>query len=482
VSRMIRSAVAKNIAIPLKAAIKREPTRRVFRELDESQWFGEAELHDLRTRRLRHLLLGIGKHVPFYREQLRQLGADPETDDPWKILRALPTIDKKAYRSLGADLRGEQARRKPVIGHSSGTTGERLEVHIDPHAASYRYLAGYRGRSWWGIEAGDAEYKIWGSGIKTARTRGEYFKKVLGRVKDWTVGVTVVSPFFQSDDDLKRAAELLFRTRPRFVFGYANSIHLLASYMVKNGLEAGPGWPRAVGYTAEMLLEWQREEATRAFGAPLIAEYGSCEAGVIAYQCPEGSLHTSDDINVVEILDGDEVVENGRVGEVVVTSLMALDYPLVRYRQGDMASLGTERCPCGRGLGTMSALVGRLNDYFRSPSGGVIDFIVFDQAMKDQPAIRRFKVIERGTGDLVFLAELHQGREWPRDDQDLFLRQCLALLPSDVKLSIASVDRLPAEPSGKFRIMIPAADADTYLGDRPIELLQRDASPLPRSR
>jgi hypothetical protein len=68
-----------------------------------------------------------------------------------------------------------------------------------------------------------------------------------------------------------------------------------------------------------------------------------------------------------------------------------------------------------------------------------------------------------------------------RIDQDLFMRQCLALLPSDIKLSIGSVDRLPAEPSGKFRIMIPASEADTYLGGRPIELLQGEAPPLLRS-
>jgi len=39
-----------------------------------------------------------------------------------------------------------------------------------------------------------------------------------------------------------------------------------------------------------------------AFGAPLAAEYGSCEAGVMAFQCPHGTLHTCDDIVAVELV------------------------------------------------------------------------------------------------------------------------------------------------------------------------------------
>jgi phenylacetate-CoA ligase len=400
--------------------------------------------------------------VPFYREQLRQLGADPRRDDPWETLSKLPTIDKKAYRELGSALYSDSPRHRPAVAHSSGTTGERLEVRVDPTAAAYRYLAGFRGRRWWGIEPGDSEFKIWGSGIQTASSNAELAYKLLKRIKEWAVGVTLVSPFFNSEEDLSRAARLLLRTKPKFVFGYANSIHLLASYMVKEGLQAGPGWPRAVGYTSEMLLDWQRDDIVRAFQAPIVSEYGSCEAGVIAYQCPSGSLHTSDDITVVEILERGERSDPG-LGEIVVTGLMGLEYPLIRYRQEDLARRPSEVCPCGRGLGTITSLQGRLNDCFVSPSGGIIDFIVFDQAMKDQPAIRRFKVVERQKGDLVFLAEIHDGQSWSDADEARFLKQCRALLPSDTTLSARIVDHLPSEPSGKFRIMIPAKEAARYL-------------------
>jgi phenylacetate-CoA ligase len=282
-------------------------------------------------------------------------------------------------------------------------------------------------------------------------------------VKDWMVGITLVSPFVHDDSDIKKAVDLMVRKKPAFVFGYAHSIHLLASYMVRNGLHAGPGWPKAVCFTSEMLLECERRVIEDAMNAPLLCEYGSCESGVIAYMCPEGTLHTSDDIMAIEILSGNNCVERGVVGEVVVTNLLSYEYPLIRYRQGDLAALGNEPCQCGVGLGRMTELLGRMNDRFLSPSGGIIDFIVFDKAMKEQTAIRRFKVVERACGQLEILCEVYHGQRLVYGDQNRFIEQCSRLLPPDVRVSMRIVDKLPVEPSGKFRIMIPKEEAAVYL-------------------
>ena len=49
---------------------------------------------------------------------------------------------------------------------------------------------------------------------------------------------------------------------------------------------------------------------------------------------------------------------NRGIGKV----MWGTDYPLIRYRQGDLARLGPPGCGCGRGLATLSSLVGRKND------------------------------------------------------------------------------------------------------------------------
>ena len=460
----MRTLFAKHVAVPLKSLLKREPSRKVSLELERLQWLTPEALHQERTRLLRELLVAVGRDVPFYRDRVRELGADPGHDDPWTILRGLPLMDKKLYRDLGPALASEHPKHHPVVSHTSGTTGERLEIRVDPLAAAYMYLGGYRGRRWWGIEQGDPEFKVWGSGSQTERTAMGRGKGALKAVKEWTMGVTLVSPFFRTDEDLDQAVAQLFRRKPVFVFGYANSLALLAAHMVRRGLTAGPGWPKVVAYTSEMLSEAKRETLRTAFAAPVISEYGSCEGGVMAWECPKGTLHTCDDVSALEILDAAaSPVPAGTVGELVVTNLRAHEFPLIRYRQGDLASLGEAGCACGRGLGSLKSLVGRMNDVLLSPSGASIDFIVFDKVMKDQPAIRRFKVVERAEGELVVLCELHPGETWADADRERLLEQCHRLLPDDVHLTARVADRLPPEPSGKFRVMIRRADAARYL-------------------
>ena len=459
----IRPLVAKKIGFHLKSIIKREPAMAVLKELNQTQWFSKEQLHELRTNRLRQLLTEVGENVPFYREEIKKLGANPQFDDPWQILYKLPTLDKKTYRSLGEALQSEHPRRKPFIIYTSGTTGEYLKVKADHIATTYRYLAGLRGRQWYGVEPGDSQLKIWGGGSRTAWRQGHYYQAVVRWFKESLLDITLLPPFFESDKELKKAVDLMFRKKPKFVLGYANTLHLFASYMLRNGIQAGPGWPKLVSYSSEMLSEWQCDNIRKAFNAPLASEYGSVEAGVIAYLCPKGNLHTSDDILVVEILDGDKRLENGQLGEVVVTSIIGSEYPIIRYRQADLAVLTDKTCSCGVGLGIMSDLKGRLNEQFFSPSGGVIDFVAFALSIKDQPAIKKFKIVERDAGDLVFLCELHKDAVWPQQDRERLLHQCLDFLPSDVRLSIGYIGHLPPEPSGKFRIMIPKSESEKYL-------------------
>src|SRR5262249_6144830 len=91
--------------------------------------------------------------------------------------------------------------------------------------------------------------------------------------------------------------------------------------------------------------------------------YSSEELGRIASQCPLGRYHLHEDIVKVEILD-----ESGRptdeVGEVVGTELHNRTMPFVRYRQGDLARISDEPCPCGRQTRLLVDLVGRRNDGF----------------------------------------------------------------------------------------------------------------------
>ena len=74
--------------------------------------------------------------------------------------------------------------------------------------------------------------------------------------------------------------------------------------------------------------------------------------------------HVNEDHFIVEVVNPRtlEPVEPGREGELVVTTITKEGFPLIRYRTGDVTSLITEPCPCGRTLVRMARIASRTDD------------------------------------------------------------------------------------------------------------------------
>jgi len=456
-----QSFIAKNIGMPIKSFIKRDDISQILNELNNNQWLSEELLHELQVNRLKDLLCYIWRNIPFYSNVIDSIGADPNVDDPWEIFYRLPLIDKDKYRKIREELMTLNSKTVPSIGYTSGSTGDSFKFFMDKKALKYMYLSGYRGRMWSGIMPGDIEFKIWGNGSYSALKLSR--KNIIKYISYWCLGKYVVSPMFNNDEEYWTAVRLLLKVRPKFVFGYANALHSLAKFINHNQIDIGPGWPTIVSYTSEMLFDSQKEDITNAFGCPLMSEYGSAEFGIMAYTCPNGLFHVSDDILIMEIFDGDIKACSGQSGEIVVTNLMAYDFPMIRYRHGDIGVYGSIKCDCGRGLKVLSGLQGRKNDQLKSPSGKIISFLGFAHAIKKQDHIKRFKVVEKEIGDLLLFCEPNEGEEWTKEEQNKFIKKCKALLPDDVSLTIGYIGKLCNDRSGKFKVIVPKNEVNHYI-------------------
>ncbi|MEI6255191.1 MAG: hypothetical protein WCQ77_00955 [Planctomycetota bacterium] len=88
------------------------------------------------------------------------------------------------------------------------------------------------------------------------------------------------------------------------------------------------------------------------WNAPLSSTYTAGEAGAIAYQClEEGRWHIQSEKLIVEVLDAaGRPCAAGETGDVVLTPLHNFAMPLLRYEIGDLATVGSGPCRCGRML------------------------------------------------------------------------------------------------------------------------------------
>jgi phenylacetate-CoA ligase len=119
---------------------------------------------------------------------------------------------------------------------------------------------------------------------------------------------------------------------------------------------------------AEPWTEMMRQEIDNGLGLQASNIYGLSEiiGPGVSCECVEertGS-HVNEDHFYPEVLDPNtaEPVSEGEEGVLVFTTLTKQALPLVRYWTGDITSLSSEECACGRTLPRMALIKGRTDD------------------------------------------------------------------------------------------------------------------------
>jgi phenylacetate-CoA ligase len=118
-------------------------------------------------------------------------------------------------------------------------------------------------------------------------------------------------------------------------------------------------------FTGEMLPSSLRKTFEGTYHLATSQAYAVTEpGGAIAYECEAKSGMHLDDDYLVEIVDPQtgKQVQPGEVGEIVVTPLQNKSWGLIRFGTGDMSSMITELCSCGRTSKRISGIVGRTGD------------------------------------------------------------------------------------------------------------------------
>ena len=92
----------------------------------------------------------------------------------------------------------------------------------------------------------------------------------------------------------------------------------------------------------------------------MLQSYGTADLGLVAYESPAMEGMILDESVIVEIVrpGTGEPVDEGEVGEVVVTSLNPT-YPLIRFATGDLSAILPGQSPCGRTNTRIKGWMGR---------------------------------------------------------------------------------------------------------------------------
>ncbi|MEW6448321.1 MAG: hypothetical protein AB1426_09570 [Bacillota bacterium] len=210
---------------------------------------------------------------------------------------------------------------------------------------------------------------------------------------------------------------------------------------------------KGVVSTAETLYDDQRLLIQSSFGAPVINEYGARDGGIIAYECPSGSMHIAEENLILEIVDiqTGKKAEDGHSGLVIVTDLHNCSMPRLRYQLGDVARLSNEGCECGKQLRVLQTIEGREDDIFVSREGKLVHGHFWNHIARNMNGIKQFQLIQHDRESVTL--KIVKNEKFKPEEVEFFVHQIRDVL-GDININVVYCERIEPTASGKLRYAV----------------------------
>jgi phenylacetate-CoA ligase len=428
-------------------------------QYNQSQWWSPEELLGAQFEQLTILAEHAMKTTPFHAKRLAKAGfrtGNPMTPEIW---RRLPVLTRDDVRDHEDQLKA--SGYPPSFGPTSeaksgGSTGIPVRVLKTAVDGLMWQAAHLREFDWNGVDVSLEIANLRGALalLHSLKENSLCFEDAGGWIAPnwgppasllWETGrMGVLEPF----EPLEQQAAFLMKRRPGHLIMRPAGLRLLLAHFREKGLSLDS--LRSVWTMSESVDEGLRELCLEIFGCPVFSSYSCNETGYIALQCPSGTnFHAVSESALVEVIDDSgRPCQPGEVGRVIVTPLHNFAMPLLRYQVGDEAEVGPP-CSCGRGLPSLTRIVGRLQDYLTLRSGERKRAALDHYQISGIRAVREFQLVqtslERAELRIVIA---HPLEEAEMEKLDGVMKK---LLEGYLEWSVVIVDSLPRTPAGKLR-------------------------------
>jgi phenylacetate-CoA ligase len=317
-----------------------------------------SEMRRLQSQRLAEVVEYADQRQPFYKREFEAAGVTPHDIRSVDDITLLPITHKQDLRdNYPFGLFAVPRRELNRIHASSGTTGKPTVVGYTKDDLDVFARVNARCLAMAGAEPGMMLHNAYGYGLFTGGL-GLHFGGEL-------LGMSVVPVSGGMTD---RQIMLINDFRPEVISCTPSYALTLAAEFARRGIGPEEISLKIGLHGAEPWTEGMRSEIDAGLGLKATNIFGLSEiiGPGMSNECAEvrqGS-HINEDHFFPEVVDPDtgEPLAEGHEGVLLFTTLTKQALPLIRYWTGDLASLDSEECACGRTLVRMSLVKGRTDD------------------------------------------------------------------------------------------------------------------------
>jgi phenylacetate-CoA ligase len=444
-----------------ESGLRRRPTLRRLRYLEETQWRPLDELQAQQTARVSRLLRHAHANVPYYRRWFDAAGLTPADIRGAADLGKLPILGRDEARATVEERTATAGAQVDVKKSTSGTMGRPLVFGYENESEHWRQAMKLRGYAWAGYRPGQRSLHYWGAGPPAAKGATDSLATRLRKLKvqaDHAIRREhYVDCGRRGVRELDAVVEIIRREEPEVILCYSQAGADLARHVIERRVRDWDTIPVLCG--AERLYPSDRAALEQAFGPAVFETYGCREVMLIGSECPaHDGLHLSMETLVTEVVvrapDGTtRPAQPGELGEVLVTDLTNLAIPFIRYANGDLAVAGkADPCACGRTLPRLGSVEGRVTETLVDGSGARVNGLVFNVVIAHLAhAIRQFQVVQHKDRTVTL-------RVVPTETFDgtieATLRATWERYLTGVPVRLELTDDIPVSASGKRQVVV----------------------------
>lgn len=318
----IKEVILLNLIFPFAEIIK--GTKAIFwlRKISKMEHWSRNEIENWQLDKLKSLVQHAYDHTLYYKELFDSLKLKPNDINSFEDLSKLPTLNKEIIKNRFQDFLPDNIstikHRYNLTGGSSGTP---FKYILDEN--TWGFVTALKMFSFMktSYRFGDMYVSI-GSASLFPVNKKSIIHEIYFRLRN-----TIPLNGMNMDDDIcARYIDIIKKYNVKYVYGYATSVFLLASYTKRHNIVLNI---KGVFTTSENLTKDYRNLIESTWNVRVMNCYGARDGGVTAYEVNRGYFN----VGYNSYCQTDVVDESSST--MYCTNLLDFAFPLIRYTVGD---------------------------------------------------------------------------------------------------------------------------------------------------